>query len=138
MLILRRWILLSAVLASMFSFAHGQTTAGDLGAACLVTCQALNGQPTQMNELGKNDRCVGYLKAIAGSMEWFNRSAEPRIDVGACAAKLLADRTATRPQDDEVLVQSCSLGKWISNRPALTHLRAAEVVLSWMAVSRCE
>lgn len=138
MVIKGRWIVLPAMLTWMLPVANGQTTAGDLGAACLVTCQALNGQPTQMNELGKNDRCVGYLKAVAGSVEWLNKSTAPRIDVGACTVKLLADRTATRPQDDEVLVQSCALGKWISNRPAIAQRRAAEVAVGWMAISRCE
>lgn len=129
---------LPLLLATMATTAYGQTTAGELGASCLVTCQALNGQPTLMSELGMNDRCVGYLKAVAGSLEWFNGTNPKRIDVGSCTAKLLADRTATRPQDDEVLAQACALGKWLSNRPSMSQRPAAETLIGWMKISRCE
>lgn len=118
--------------------AQSVTTSGELAASCLVTCQALNGRPTLMEELGKNDRCVGYLKGLAGGVEWFNESGNSKIDVGSCPKKLLSDRTATRPQDDEVLVQSCSFAKWVSARPTVHGRPASQVALNWMKVTHCD
>lgn len=119
-------------------FSQEVTTAGKLGALCLVTCQALNGQPTLMSELGSNDRCVGYLKGLSGGIEWANSLGNGKVDAGSCPAKFLADRTATSPRDDEVLVQSCKLASWLSDRPGAANRPAAPVVLGWMKLSRCE
>ncbi len=125
-------------LLSMSATAYGQTTAGELGSECLVICQVLNGLPTQMRELGKNDHCIGYLKAVAGSLEWLNGTDQKRMDVGSCTTKILSNRTATRPQDDELLVQACNFGKWISIRPSFSQRPAADILLGWMKINRCE
>ncbi len=114
------------------------TTAETLGNACTVTCEILNGNGTLMTDLGKNDHCIGYLKGLAGAIEWYNRSDDHPIPVGACPAKLLADRTARSPEEDEVLKLSCGLGKWILERPNTYARPAAQVAVQWMLATRCE
>lgn len=130
--------LLMTIISLAKCYAQEPTMARDLGASCLVICQVLHDQPTLMTELGQNDRCTGYLKAVAGGIEWFNKRNSPKIDVGSCTKKLLANRTATRPQDDDLTIQSCALGSWISDRPAIGGLPAVKVVVNWMKVTRCE
>jgi hypothetical protein len=125
-------------IVSVTCHAQEVTTAGNLGSACLVTCQAANGQGTLMEELGETDRCVAYLKAVAGGVEWFNSINSSGIETGSCTKKILANRTATRPQEDEVLAQACALGKWISDRPGVSGRPAVQVAVGWMKVTRCE
>ncbi|WP_038490004.1 hypothetical protein [Janthinobacterium agaricidamnosum] len=114
------------------------TNAEALANACMVTCEIAKGHDTLQSDLGKNDQCIGYLKGLAGAVEWQNGTAASPIPAGSCPAKLLANRTAKSPQEDEVLKLSCGLGKWILERPATYSHPATEVTVQWMRATRCE
>lgn len=129
---------LAAVLLPLCSSAQNVITAGDLSDACIVMCQILNHQDTLMNDLGKNDRCMGYLKGLVGGVEARNEISSSKIEVGSCTRKFLSDRTATEPTEDDAIIQSCQLGKWIADRPNLLDRSAAPVALGWMKLNRCK
>ena len=113
-------------------------TAEALGTACMVTCEILNEGATLRLDLEKNDQCIGYLKGLAGAASWFNRGASGSIPLGQCPQKLLANRTASRPSEDELLMQSCKLGQWLTGRPNLYSRPAALAALNWMQLTGCQ
>lgn len=133
-------IALAFVATAAFESADAQTplTAEALGTACMVTCEVLNEGATLKHDLHKNDQCIGYLKGLAGAASWFNRGVSDGIPLGQCPQKLLANRTAKRPSEDELLMQSCKFGQWLVGRPNLYSRPAALAALNWMQLTGCQ
>jgi len=137
---MRSWIILTVGVMATLHVTQAQTpmTAETLGNACMVTCEVMNGQGTEKRDLDKNDTCIGYLKGLAGAANWYGRNRNDAASLGQCPRKLLANRTASGPTEDELLSQSCKFGQWVVGRPNLYSRPAAQVALNWMQLTGCE
>ena len=133
-------IILAIAASAALPVAQAQTpmNAEALGTACMVTCEVLNGNGTQMRDLDKNDQCIGYLKGLTGAASWYNKAGSGSVLLGRCPEKLLANRTARSPGEDELLIQSCKFGQWIVDKPNLYTRPAAQAALNWMQLTGCE